>query len=355
MSKILHVGIAGYGVVGKRRHHFIDLNPVLKVVAVCDKTFSGRGKFDNGVKYCQNYKELLDSNNLDVLFVCLTNDMASKVTIDGLEKKLHVFCEKPPGRDLDDIVSVIKVERKNPYLKLKYGFNHRYHDSIIDALRIVRSKELGEIINLSGVYGKSKIISFGQKSDWRTNRQIAGGGILLDQGIHMVDLLRIFVDDEFKKIYSFVSNDFWKHDVEDNVYALMRTHDGKVAILHSSATQWRHRFQLEITLRRGSIILGGILSGSKSYGAETMKTVWASDDGVGDPREQTILYNRDNSWQNEINEFTNAIINDCPIENGNSQDALKTMHLVYRIYCADSKWRERWQIDDQPSDRLFKL
>ena len=141
----------------------------------------------------------------------------------------------------------------------------------------------GEIINLRGVYGKSKILTFGQHLDWRVKRDIAGGGILLDQGIHMVDLLRLFAG-EFKEIYSFISNDFWKHDVEDNAYALMRTVDGKVAMLHSSATQWRHRFQLDISLAKGSIILSGILSGSKSYGSEKIIIAWASADERGDPK-----------------------------------------------------------------------
>ena len=100
--------------------------------------------------------------NLDVLIVSMTNDIAPEVTINGLRNGLHVFCEKPPGRKLDDILRVIDVERECPNLKLMYGFNHRYHESVQDALRIVRSGKLGKVINLRGVYGKSKIITFNQ-------------------------------------------------------------------------------------------------------------------------------------------------------------------------------------------------
>jgi predicted dehydrogenase len=348
MSK-LRVGIAGYGVVGKRRRVHIDAHPAFETVAVCDRAFEAEGTLPDGVQHYRTYARLLEAEKLDVLFVCMTNDIAAEVTIAGLTRDLHVFCEKPPGRDLDDIAAVIRTQRAHPAPKLKYGFNHRYHDSVRDALKLVQSGELGRVISLRGVYGKSQIINFGT-TDWRSKRAIAGGGILLDQGIHLVDLIRLFAG-EFQEVHSFVANDYWHHDVEDNVYAMLRTKDGVVAMLQSSATQWRHRFNLEITLEGGQIILAGILSGSKSYGAETMTVAWKSDDGDGDPREQTIRYNRDPSWADEIAEFADCILGDQPVENGSSAEALATMHLVYRIYCADPAWRARWNLSDRvPED-----
>jgi predicted dehydrogenase len=335
------VGIAGYGVVGKRRRHFIDIRSDMQTVAVCDRTFADEGILADGVHYYRTPEALLAAHALDVLFVCLTNDVAADVTIAGLDQRLHVFCEKPPGRDVDDIRRVIAAEARHPGLKLKYGFNHRYHDSVRDALAIVASGEMGDVLNMRGVYGKSQFISYGAHSDWRTSRAVAGGGILLDQGIHMVDLMRLF-GGEFHEVSSIVSNAFWGHDVEDNAYALMRSSTGCVAMLHSTATQWRHRFNLEITCRKGALILSGILSGSKSYGAETLTVVWAGEDDQGDPKEQTTRYNRDPSWADEIAEFADAVLRDGAIQAGSSADALATMDLVYRIYCADPVWKARW-------------
>ena len=340
MSKVYKVGIAGFGIVGERRRFFIDQHPHLKTVAVCDKRYSNDGLFADGVKYFSDYKNLLNED-LDILLVCLTNDIAAEVTIAGLNKKLHVFCEKPPGRDVDDIRAVQKIEVLNPNLKLMYGFNHRYHESIKEALKLVASGELGKVLNLRGVYGKSQIISF--KSDWRTKRSIAGGGILLDQGIHMVDLMRLFAG-EFSEIFSFIDNSFWKHDVEDNAYALMKSETGIVAFLHSTATQWRHRFHLDISLEKGSIALSGILSGSKSYGAETITVSYRAENESGDPKEMTIRYNEDNSWKDEIETFVEYIINDRSVISGSSKEALKTMELVYKIYCADKKWKEKYNL-----------
>lgn len=344
MPEKLKVGIAGYGVVGKRRRGVIDSLSAFETAAVCDRTLGGDGVFEDGVRYFDRYEKLL-REDLDVLFVCLTNDLNADVTIAGLENGLHVFCEKPPGRDVVDIARVVDCEKKHPGLKLKYGFNHRYHDSVRDALNILRSGQLGEVINLRAVYGKSRLITFNQTS-WRTQRALAGGGVLLDQGIHIVDLLRLFAG-EFTDVHSFISNSVWNHDVEDNAYALMRTADGKVAMLHSSASQWRHRFGLEITLTKGALTLAGILSGSKSYGDETLTILRTSGDDMGDQKEETRRYENDPSWTDEVAEFVDAILSDAPIANGSSEDALKTMQLVYRIYCADSEWKTKWGLSDE--------
>lgn len=336
----IKIGIAGYGVVGKRRRHFIDLHPDLETVAVCDVNFKRFEVMSDGVKAFTNYQELL-KEPLDALFVSLPNYLAAEVTIAGLKRGLHVFCEKPPGKDLSDIRRVITVEKKHPKSILKYGFNHRYHDSVREALQIIKTGGLGEVINLRGVYGKSNIIPF--SGGWRAKRKYSGGGILLDQGIHMVDLIRLFCG-EIDEVKSFVSNNFWNHDVEDNAYALMLDRKGRVAMLHSTATQWQHKFSLEINCTRGFLILQGILSGSKSYGQEKLIIGGRAESDLGSTNEKVITFLEDNSWRDEINEFADAIIQGKPIREGSSQDALETMKLVYKIYYSDPAWRKAYGI-----------
>ena len=349
MSKI-KVGIAGYGIVGKRRHECIKNNNNMELVAVCDRTFEDNSCEVNNIKCYTNYHDLL-KENLDAIFVCLTNDIAAETTIAGLKKGLHVFCEKPPGRDVKDIIKVINIKNKYPTLKLMYGFNHRHHDSVKDALALIHSGKMGKIINMRGVYGKSKLITFNQ-SDWRTKREISGGGVLLDQGIHLVDLMRLFAG-EFVEIKSFLSNQHWGYEVEDNAYALMKTETGVIAMLHSSATQWRHRFNLDINLEKGSVILGGILSGTKSYGSETLTVVNVDhENDSGDPVEQTTTYNHDPSWQDEINLFSKYILDDQAVLSGSPKDALETMKLLYKIYYSDSEWKKLYDIENPDMDKI---
>ena len=95
---------------------------------------------------------------------------------------------------------------------------------------------------------------------------------MLDQGIHLLDLLRFFNGD-FHEYKSFISNKFWNYDVEDNAFALMRDKNGVIASIHSTATQWRHKFRIEITTKQALIELKGILSGTKSYGKESLRII----------------------------------------------------------------------------------
>jgi predicted dehydrogenase len=358
----LNVGIVGYGIVGQRRRVFIDKNPNMITVGVCDVRFNKdgsmvdgadfnytydlleershkeplSGKTSDGIRIFNNYYDLLDNSSLDILFVCVPNYFAPEVTIAGLEKGLHVFCEKPPGRTVEDIEKVIEVEKMYPHVKLKYGFNHRYHGSVKKAKEIIDSKQFGNIINIRGIYGKSSIVPF--TGQWRSKKIFSGGGILLDQGIHMLDMFRYFCGD-FKEVKSFISNNYWGHDVEDNAYAILRDKNGVVAIIHSSATQWQHSFRLDITFEEGFLELSGILSGSKSYGQEKLLIVPKQENSVvGSLSETIIQYLDDTSWNDEITEFADLIINDKTVEQGNSFDALKVMELIYQIYNGDNNW-----------------
>ena len=136
---------------------------------------------------------MVNDCDIELLIVCLPNYLAAAATIFGLENDCHVFCEKPPARTVKEVQDVIACSKKYPHLKLKYGFNHRYHDSVRKARQIIDSKDLGEIVSLRGVYGKSSIVPF--ESGWRAEKKYAGGGILLDQGIHMLDLILYFSED----------------------------------------------------------------------------------------------------------------------------------------------------------------
>ena len=311
----------------------------MELVAVCDQDLSLGDLTDTDVAFHTSYLELL-REDLDLLFVCLSNDMAAEVTLAGLKKGLHVFCEKPPARSINELRQVLEEEAQRPNQKLMYGFNHRYHDSVEVALQVAKSGSMGQLLNLRGIYGKSQLVTFNQ-TDWRTKRSIAGGGILLDQGIHMVDLLRMF-GGHFVDVKSFVSNSYWGYDVEDNVYAILRTSEGVIAMLHSSATQWQHVFSLDLTFQRGTLALRGILTGSKSYGSETLAVIRSDPTrDKGSPTEQVTAYSEDNSWKKEIQAFAFSVLHDRPVSSGSSVDALKTLALVERIYLADHEWCSR--------------
>ena len=333
------VGIAGYGVVGKRRHAALKKIHDFKVTSLSDISFKDEDNLLNLNCY-SDYKDLIKNEDLDILFISLPNNHAASATLLGLKKNLHVFCEKPPAKTLSELMP-IKEHLEKTDLKLMYGFNHRFHSSVIHAKKIIDSDELGKIVNLKGIYGKSSMISFNQ-TDWRTDREKSGGGILLDQGIHMLDLMNYFVGG-FNNIFSIIQNTFWNFDVEDNAFVLMQNDDGIIGQLHSSATQWRHTFNLDITLKKGSLILGGLLTSSKSYGDETLKIIYADpDNDKGNPKEEIINFDEDISWDMEIKRFTDAVRNSDKIKNGSIYQAIEIMDLIEKIYKADPAWKKKY-------------
>ena len=335
------VGIIGYGVVGKKRHSILKSYKNLRIVAASDINEDSLSILPNNIQKFKSYRDLINKSECDIVFISLPNRFAADATKLALRQGKHVFCEKPPARSSRELSS-IKNLIQGKKIKLKYGFNHRYHASILKASEIMNSKRLGKIVAMRGIYGKSKIISFDQ-SDWGSKRSESGGGILLDQGIHMLDLMLFFAKEKFKKVFSIVKNDFWNHDVEDNAFALMETSSGIVAQLHSSATQWRHKFNLEIILERGALVFGGLLTGSKSYGDETLTVIESKPDrDKGSPKEKTYKFNRDISWAKEIQEFIMAIEEDKDIIHGTYEEAFLTMKLIEQIYKADRLWAKKY-------------
>lgn len=338
MDKI-RVGIVGYGRVGKKRAEILEKHPHYSLEGICDVEKPKEHTLN--CSFYKNHSSLLEEN-IDAVFICTPNKFTPIIAVDALNKKKHVFCEKPPGRTVEDVKKIIKAEKKNPELKVKFGFNHRYHNSIMEAKSIADSGRLGKILWIRGIYGKSGGINF--KKNWRSNKNIAGGGILLDQGIHMLDLFRFFCGD-FEDVKSFVTNNYWDIDLEDNVFAILRNNKNQTAMIHSSSTQWKHMFRLEIFMENGYTIITGILSSTMSYGQENLivgrRQFEDESFSDGNPREEVIYFGEDNSWRLEIDEFANCIINDKPIKNGTSYDALKAMELVHKIYNADDKWVNR--------------
>ena len=292
----LSTGIIGLGVVGKRRKIFIEKNNNYKIIAISDIRFKKNFKSKN-IFFFKNYKNLLNLK-LDCVFITLPNYLSPIVTKEFLKKGINIFCEKPPGRTVDDILSIIKVEKKSS-AKLKYGFNHRYHGSIELAKKIIQNKSLGSILNIRGLYGKSKILTY-NKSDWRSKKKFAGGGILLDQGIHLLDLINYFCG-PFVIFKSFVNNKYWNYDVEDDVFSIFKNKNNVVASIHSTAVEWQHKFRLEISMQKGSLELNGILSGSKSYGRESIIINKVFKKKYNTKIKKKIVYfKKDISWKKEI-------------------------------------------------------
>jgi predicted dehydrogenase len=323
-------GIIGYGVMGEIRYNVIKNMHEHCVIKVFEANLER--KIPSDIQRVDNYLDILNDEDIDAVFICVPNYLILKYVTESLDAGKHVFCEKPPGINYSQVLEMKKAEKRNYTLKLMFGFNHRHHESIIHAKQVIDSGDLGDLLWMRGRYGKSVPHDF--KSNWRSKKEFAGGGIFLDQGIHMLDLF-LMMCGNFDEVKAFVSNLYWKSDIEDNVFAIFKNSKGQVASLHSTMTQWRHLFALEIFLEKGHIVINGLLTTSGSYGQEQLtisRNTSSWKHGVSWDGSETRTYNINNSWTNEINTFLNAIETDKPVPMGNSDDASKLMILVDKVY-----------------------
>lgn len=328
---MIRVGIAGFGKIGKIRSIEIEKFSNVKLVAVYDLEKPSE-EYTQKFKFCTTFEELL-LQNLDAIFICTYNNVLAEYTKVALSKGIHVFCEKPPARTVKELKEVLTVFKSSNCV-LKYGLNHREHYSIIEAKKILQSGDLGKVLWMRGVYGKAGSIDYDK--NWRNYKNYSGGGILIDQGIHMLDLMIYLSEKKFTSVSSHVTTSFWNIEAEDNAFAIMKSDDEVVAMLHSSATQWRHKFLLEICCENGYLNLDGILSTTRSYAPEKLVTARREFEDIthamGKPKETVIWFENDDSWYNEVKDFIDSIEQAKPIQNGSIYDAIETLSLVELIY-----------------------
>jgi predicted dehydrogenase len=330
MSRI-RFGIAGYGKMGKLRELSINKSDYATLVSIYE--ISQNQCRDNSIIHCNSFKDLLETK-IDAVVISAYASTAAEYVILALRAGKHVLCEKPPSMTSKEMLEVIHVEKETGKV-LKYGFNHRFHYSIMDAKKTIDKGDLGKMLWMRGIYGKAGSIDF--HDNWRNYKKFSGGGILMDQGIHMLDLFRYFAEDEFECISSQIFTSFWDIECEDNAFLTLKANKYDIfATLHSSATQWKHKFLLEMTFENGYVNLDGILSSTRSYAPETMvvghRRLENISFAMGKPQELIKYYEYDKSWDFELDEFISAVNGVARVVNGTSKDAYEIMKITDHVY-----------------------
>lgn len=329
---MLRVGIIGFGKMGRIRADALIRSGRARVVAVYDTQEIAAHEFP----LVNSPEDILEDDAIDAVFICTPNYRIPELVKAGLRSGKHVFAEKPPGFNAAEVESVREVESAHPGLKLMYGFNHRHHASIQKMKSLIESGEMGKVLWMRGRYGKE--VDEAYFDTWRADPSLAGGGIMLDQGIHMLDLFLYFCG-SFDEVHALVSNLYWKIEgIEDNVFAILKNSEsGVCASLHSTMTQWRYLFSLEIFLEGGALILNGLKTSSGVYGDEDLAIKRNDPDAHGGfAQEEHIVYHTDVSWASEIEHFLDSIEQDRSVGLGNSRDALNLMNTMDRIYASGS-------------------
>ena len=324
---VYQVGIIGAGLQGGRRAPVLRRFPETRLAMIASRTMDSAKKLASSMGGCDTttrWQDVVERVDIDIVMVCTPPNMHATMSIAAMEHGKHVLCEKPLTRTTEDAEKMIAAARANG-VTLKCGFNHRHHPSIIKAREWVDANQIGELNFIRCRYGIGG--RPGYEKEWRADPDVVGGGQLMEQGIHGIDLFRWFLGD-FAEATGFISTRYWKTEpLEDNGFALFCTEKGQVASLHSSLTQWKNVFSLELFGQDGYIIVDGLGGG---YGTEK---VTLGKNAFFEPfRDETTEFRGgDSSWYEEWKEFMTAIKERRePLGNGN--DGLEALKLVNAIY-----------------------
>ena len=318
----MKLGIIGCGLIGMKR---AAADKELSVVAAADLVR------DRAEGLCSRFggvpttawKDVLASD-ADIVVIATTHDQLALLALEAVKAGKHVLLEKPGARCAAELEPVARVATEQG-LKVKVGFNHRFHPSLLKARQIVDAGKLGPLMFVRGRYGHGGRL--GYDKEWRFNAAISGGGELLDQGSHLNDLSRWFLG-EFSYCHGVLPRYYWNGTVEDNCFMTLYTVAGQCAHLHATWTEWKNMFSFEITGRDGKLAIDGL---GGSYGTEQL-AFYKMLPEMGPPETTIWQYPfPDTSWAREMKELVNAIQeNRAPM--GDVHDAIKTLAVIDTLY-----------------------
>lgn len=322
--KVFGVGIIGCGLIGQKRA--ANLGSCGKLVACADIDIfrAERLAKSRGVSALSSWSELLKIPQIEIVIIATLHDSLAEITLAAIAAGKHVLVEKPAARSAQELEPVIAASKKNK-VKVHVGFNHRYHRSLQKAKMIVNSDTLGELMFIRARYGHGARLNYDK--EWRADPKLSGGGELIDQGSHLIDLSRWFLGD-FVEVGGYAHTYYWNMPVDDNGFMLLKTSKQQVAFLHASCTEWKNLFSMEIYGKKGKLDLSGL---GGSYGLEKL-TYYKMLPQMGPP--ETISWEypmADDSWSVEINEFYEDIRMDREPNSG-LNDAYQSLKIIEKIY-----------------------
>lgn len=327
------VAIIGCGLIGSKRAH--ALPPEARLVSVCDaepdRAEQLAASFDD-VECAANAEAAYSRADVGLVIVATSHRGLAPISCAALDAGKHVLVEKPGAADLEG-ARAIEARARDTGLTANVGFNHRFHPSFLEARRIVEAGEFGPVMFVRARYGHGGRVGYEQ--EWRAKRELSGGGELIDQGIHLVDLTR-FLAGDMTLAFAELRTSFWDMDVEDNAFLALRSagdqagdQAGAFAWLHASWTEWKNLFSFEVMLERAKIDVSGL---GGSYGPETL-TVYEMQPEMGPPPSRVQQWEAsDGSWGAELRACLDNI-------EGRSSPAASIADAVAALRIVDAAYR----------------
>lgn len=323
----MKVAVIGCGLIGKRRAETAAQHPDSNLSIVADINISAAEAL--AAQYqCQaltHWQEAIAHPDIEIVAIATHNGLLAEIAIAALQAGKHVLIEKPMGRNLGEALKMAEAAQQADRI-LKIGFNHRYHPALAKAHELFRAGAIGEIINIRARYGHGG--RPGYEKEWRGNPELAGGGELTDQGVHIADLIHWFAGVP-AEAFAYLQTAIWSiAPLEDNGFGLFRFANGAVASFHTSWTQWKNLFSFEIYGQKGSLTIDGL---GKSYGVERLTIAHRKPEGGVPDLEELVFDQPDTSWELEWQDFMAAITGRSPYL-GMPEEGVNAMRMLDALY-----------------------
>jgi len=321
---VLGVGIIGCGLIGQKRASNLGSGGRLAACADINQHRAEQLAQRFGAIALPSWQELLALPQIDLVIIATLHDSLAQITLAAIQAGKHVLVEKPAARSAKELEPVIAAAKKEK-IKVHVGFNHRYHRPLQKAKEIVDSGILGDLMFIRARYGHGARV--GYDKEWRADPKLSGGGELIDQGPHLIDLSRWFLGD-FSEVQGFAHTYYWDMPVDDNGFMLLKTPKKQAAFLHASCTEWKNLFSMEIYGKDGKLDLSGL---GGSYGLEKL-TYYKMLPQMGPPETTSWEYPMaDDSWVVEMAEFYQDILLGREPDAG-LNDAYQALKIIDQIY-----------------------
>ena len=320
----LRIALIGCGLIGQKR---LNLLPPGSVTVACDTQLDRARKIaaqNPGCVATDSFEQAVSLPHVDMVMVATLNATLAPIALAAVKRGKHVLIEKPGGIRVAELEALHAAAVKSGAL-VRVGYNHRYHPACLKALELFRGGALGPMMFVRGRYGQGG--RPGYEKEWRGNPELSGGGELIDQGVHLIDLAGIFLG-EFTTVEGHATRYYWNMPVEDNAFLSLRNAAGNTAWLHASCSEWKNLFSLEIYGRDAKLHWEGL---GGSYGLERL-TYYKMLPQMGPPETTIWEFPRgDESWKIEMAEFFEDIrLKRCPVPG--LREATAALRVVEKIY-----------------------
>ncbi len=318
----MRFALIGCGFIGGKRAEAAAKH---EIVVVCEPDHARREALarQTAAQPVADWRDALGFG-VDAVIVATPHDKLAAIALAAVEQNRHVLVEKPAARTAAELRPLLEAQRGRDRI-VKVGFNHRFHRGIAWAKRLVDEGEIGCPMFVRARYGHGG--RPGYEREWRFDPEISGGGELIDQGSHLIDLSRWFLGD-LTLAFGAAPRYFWSGDVEDNCFLALKNDDGAMAWLHASWTEWKNMFSLEIMGRHGKLTVEGL---GGSYGVERL-THHRMLPQMGPP--ETTIWEfpfPDRSFADELENFV-AAVEGRETANGDIHDAMANLEIVQAVY-----------------------